>query len=67
MSERIYDVIVIGGGPAGLAAASAAGDEGARQIVIFERGLGCTTSKTNCQGRSTQDALWSFWARRAWK
>ena len=32
-----YDIAVIGGGPAGLAAAAAAYDEGARSILIFER------------------------------
>ena len=32
-----YDVIVIGGGPAGLAAATAAWDEGCRSICIVER------------------------------
>ncbi|HWS30072.1 MAG TPA: FAD-dependent oxidoreductase [Clostridia bacterium] len=31
------DIVVIGGGPAGLAAASAAYDEGARSILILER------------------------------
>lgn len=32
-----YDIVIIGGGPAGLAAASAAYDEGARSILILER------------------------------
>lgn len=32
-----YDIIVIGGGPAGLAAAVAAYDKGARDILIVER------------------------------
>lgn len=32
-----YDIVVIGGGPAGLAAASAAYDAGARSILILER------------------------------
>ena len=32
-----YDVIVIGGGPAGLAAAVAAWDDGCRSICIVER------------------------------
>jgi NADPH-dependent 2,4-dienoyl-CoA reductase/sulfur reductase-like enzyme len=32
-----YDLIVIGGGPAGLAAATAAYDEGLRDILIVER------------------------------
>ena len=33
----IYDLIVIGGGPAGLAAASAAHDAGSREILVLER------------------------------
>ena len=32
-----YEIVVIGGGPAGLAAAVAAYDEGARDILILER------------------------------
>ncbi len=32
-----YDVIIIGGGPAGLAAAIAAYDEGAKKVLILER------------------------------
>ena len=32
-----YDIIVIGGGPAGLAAAVAAHDEGAENILVLER------------------------------
>lgn len=37
MNERLIDVAVIGGGPAGLAAAMAAADNGAKKIVIFDR------------------------------
>lgn len=37
MSVISVDLAVIGGGPAGLAAAQAAADAGARQIVIFDR------------------------------
>ena len=34
---KTYDVAVIGGGPAGLAAAIAAYDAGAKEVIIFER------------------------------
>ena len=33
----MYDLIVIGGGPAGLAAAHAAWEKGVRRILILER------------------------------
>ena len=34
---EMHDLIVIGGGPAGLAAACAAYDEGLRDILVLER------------------------------
>jgi len=37
MSEKTYQLIVIGGGPAGLAAAAAAWDAGLRSVLIVER------------------------------
>lgn len=37
MMKTCYEIVIIGGGPAGLAAAVAAYDGGAREIVILER------------------------------
>ena len=37
MSQRIYDVAIIGGGPAGLAAAHSARQAGAGRVLIIER------------------------------
>jgi NADPH-dependent 2,4-dienoyl-CoA reductase/sulfur reductase-like enzyme len=37
MNDLIYDAIVVGGGPAGLAAAVSAYDNGARRLLILER------------------------------
>ena len=37
MSNMVYDVIVIGGGPAGLAAACEAYDKGAAKVLVIER------------------------------
>ena len=34
---KVYDVIVVGGGPGGLAAATAAKKNGADQVLVLER------------------------------
>ncbi len=37
MTSQVYDVVVIGGGPAGLAAATSAKDNGAEKVLVIER------------------------------
>lgn len=37
MLEHAYDVVIIGGGPAGLAAACSASDNGAAKVLVIER------------------------------
>ena len=39
MKHLTADVVVIGGGPAGLAAALAAHNEGAKKVVVLERNI----------------------------
>ena len=70
MRKLEVDVAIIGGGPAGLAAALAAHDQGAAEVLIIERNhelgascssasttdLACTALRRSSQGPNTPSA-----------
>ena len=76
MIREKHDLVVIGGGPAGLAAAAAAKEAGCDDILLIERdrvlggilnqcihdGLGCTPSKRRSPAPNMPTALYRKYA-----